>query len=358
MMYNFVTEKRRSCMDRNDVNVSRGENLPKKQFIAFIAAAYVIASFAVGVAGGILSFLFFISSVATGAYLFCFSKPYLPIICSLVSLVPVFLLADSKISVAVSLLVLFVSLAIGICAKTKSSLVGSVAAGSAVVVAALICAFLAQIYITDGALSVEGVIKYSETSYNQVVEMLRASSVYTNGDTKITILTEEAISFYARYAVATSFAFLVCIVFLLVYLCAKLFTRLSFASSSYKLISPEMFFIDMSLAAAALFIIATVMVSVLSYVDSAEPVYYAAMNIQIILTPGLTVVGFRSFRMWLAKKTKRRFSFFGWITVAVAAFILLQYVATFLSLAIMVFSIVGAISVIRRKAPALKPKKD
>ena len=47
-------------MDKNDVNVGRGENLPKKQFIAFLSAAFVISSFAVGVSGNILSVLFFI----------------------------------------------------------------------------------------------------------------------------------------------------------------------------------------------------------------------------------------------------------------------------------------------------------
>ena len=344
-------------MDKNGVDIGRGENLPKKQFIAFIAAAYVIASFAVGVAGGVLSVLFFISAAATGAYLFCFSKPYLPIICSLVSVAVVFVLADSKIAMALSLIVLFVSLAVGICAKTKCSLVGTVAAGSTVVVASLVFAFLASIYVTEGALSAEHVIKYVEASYNQVAQLLREFSVYTNGETKIVVLTEEAISFYARYSVATSFAFIVCIVFFLVYLCVKLFTRLSFASDSYKLIAPQMFFIDMSLAAASLFVISTVMMSVLSYMDSAEPVYYAAMNIQIILTPGLTVVGFRAFRMWLSKKTKRRLTLFGWVALAFAAFILLQYVAALLSFAIMAFSVVGAVSVIRRKAPILKPKK-
>ena len=344
-------------MDKNGVNISRGENLPKKQFIAFIAAAYVISSFAVGIAGGVLSLLFFISSVATGAYLFCFSKPYLPIICSLASTAVVFVLADSKISMAVSMLVLFMSLAIGICAKTKCSLAGSVAAGSTVAVAALIFAFLALIYVKDGALSVEHVIKYVEDLYDQVAQLLREFSVYSNGETKIAVLTEEAISFYARYTVATSFAFVVCIVFFLVYLCVKLFTRLSFASDSYKLIAPQMFFIDMSLAAASLFVISTVMVSVLSYMDSAEPVYYAAMNIQIMLTPGLTVVGFRAFRIWLSKKTKRRFTVFGWVAVAFAALMIMQYAAALLSIVIMVFSIVGAVSVIRRKAPVLKPKK-
>ena len=124
-------------MDKNDVNISRGNNLPKTQFIAFICAAFFISSFAVGVAGGILSVLFFVSAVSTGAYLVCFSKPYLPIICVLVSLLPVFFLADGK-SAAISLLAFFAALAVGMSAKTKSSLVGAVAAGSAVTVVGLI----------------------------------------------------------------------------------------------------------------------------------------------------------------------------------------------------------------------------
>lgn len=345
-------------MDKNDVNVGRGENLPKKQFIAFLSAAFVISSFAVGVSGNILSVLFFITGVASGAYLFCFSKPYLPIIFSLASSVAVFFLANSKVAMAVSLLILFVSLAVGMCARTKCTLVGSVAAGSVVIVSALILAFLAQFYLISGGVSLDNIIKYVESTYDQVVVLLKELTVYTSGDTTIAVLTDEAISFYARYMIATSFAFIVCAVFLLVYFCVKLFTRLVFASDSYKLIAPEMFFIDMSLAAASLFVIATVMVSVLSYIDAAEPVYYAAMNLQIMLTPGLTVVGFRTFRMWMAKKSKRRLSFFGWITLGIAMFILFRYVSALLSIFIMVFSIFGAVSVIRRKAPLLKPHKD
>jgi len=345
-------------MDKKDVNACRGENLPKKQFIAFLSAAFVISSFAVGISGNILSVLFFISGVAAGAYLFCFSKPYLPVICSLASVVIVFLLSRSKVSMAVALLILFVSLAIGICARMKCTLVGSVAAGSVVIVSALILVFLAQIYIIGGGLSLDNIIGYVESMYDQVVALLKELTVYTDGDTAIAVLTEEAISFYARYMIATSFAFIVCAVFLLVYFCVKLFTRLVFASDSYKLIAQEMFFIDMSLAAAALFVIATVMVSVLSYMDAAEPVYYAAMNIQIILTPGLTVVGFRTFRLWFAKKTKRKLSLFGLIALGMAAFILFQYISALLSLFIIVFSIFCAVSVIRRKAPLLKPHKD
>ena len=302
--------------------------------------------------GSLMSFVFFITAVASGAMVFCLFPFYVwPLPVAAAALVTAFL-ADTPILAVGILLPVVVALVFGLFSRNDKALSPSIGTATAVIVLSVAALGVLLVYHYQGSLTVDSIIAFAKRCHGFLTRNLEKMFVYKDGETQLSVLTYEQISAFVRTIIAVLPGYVVCFSFIISYICSWLYRRFLSAFGYAVNIIPFFFHFDMSLVSASVFLIMSILSFFLAFFSKAEIAYFASENMRIMLLPAFTMLGFRWVKQGFAK-LRRKGARFGCLFVLLIPVVMSGSVIALLSPLLTFLSVAGAILVVKNKAPRI-----
>ncbi|MBO4219675.1 MAG: DUF2232 domain-containing protein [Clostridia bacterium] len=339
----------------DDLNEIEEEVQPECEKLNYRSAVTVSVLLAVSLVcssffSGVVSAVALVISVACGAFLTTV-YPYFIVPIPVAAAFGLVAFLSSPLAAAMSVIVPTVlSVVVGLCARFRRNLQTAVASGTVFILVCVTFAVLFTVYVQEGSISADSLINFAKQGYENMTSAFTDALTVSDGTQEITLVDSKQIAQFSRSAIALMPGLTVLVASLLVYISTRAHRFFLRVFGFNEKVSEDYLRFDMGLVSAFVYLAVLLLSFIFSLIPSAEIAYFSVENFKLILLMYFFITGCSAIRRFFSSK-RPGFGILGCMTLMIFGFFAFSVIIYLIYPLATMISVIGALSVIKRKGP-------